>query len=157
MLACGQAGPPGGGGGSASPVANIINHQHHQSSSISVPEGLLVRWKVCLIGTSLLLRSHGAGPDRGERSWSAFDDSQRLTTIRVSADVPDHQSAADSRHLGYRRSLQIPPREETSRDNRESRAASWLGACAEGRAGPLPAAKWMGFSGCGGEAGSVGE
>nr|XP_020735491.1 uncharacterized protein LOC110128841 [Odocoileus virginianus texanus] len=49
-------------------------------------------------------------PDRVEASPSALDNSQRLTTIGVSLDDPDSgQSAAESRPLRYRRSLQISP------------------------------------------------
>ncbi|CAN0481722.1 unnamed protein product [Rangifer tarandus platyrhynchus] len=61
-------------------------------------------------------------PDRVEASPSALDNSQRLSTIGVSLDAPDSgQSAAESRQLCYRRSLQISPARKgtTARQPRE--------------------------------------
>ena len=135
-----ERGGPAGGGGSASPVTSIVNHRQTRFRS-----SCWASWKVCLIGTSLF--SAPMAPDRIEAKPSALDDSQRLTTIRVSADDPNSgQSAADSRQLGYRQSLQIPPARKgnTARQPREQ-GRLLASRVRRGPSRPSSGCRWDGF------------
>ena len=135
-----ERGGPAGGGGSASPVTSIVNHRQSRFRS-----SCWASWKVCLIGTSLF--SAPMAPDRIEAKPSALDDSQRLTTIRVSADAPNSgQSAADSRQLRYRQSLQIPPARKgnTARQPREQ-GRLLASRVRRGPSRPSSGCRWDGF------------